>query len=44
MKDQYYGKIELGKKIVKFGAPGTEIRLFKKKNMDRSIDLAVQPM
>ena len=23
--DEYYGKIELGKKIVKFGAPGTEI-------------------
>ena len=41
LKDKYYGKIELGKKIVKFGAPGTEIWLFKKKNMDRSIDCAV---
>ena len=41
LKDKYYGKIELGKKIVKFGAPGTEIWLFKKKNMDRSTDCAV---
>ncbi len=41
LKDKYYGKTELGKKIVKFGAPGTEIWLFKKKNMDRSIDCAV---
>ena len=44
LKDKYYGKIELGKKIVKFGAPGTEIWLFKKKNMDRSIDCAVDHM
>ena len=27
-----------------FWAPGAEIWLFKKKNMDRSIDLAVQHM
>ena len=36
------GKLQLGKKIGEFWAPGAEIRLFKKKNMDRSIDLAVQ--
>ena len=44
LKDKYYGKIELGKKIAKFGAPGTGIWLFKKKNMDLSIDCAVDPM
>ena len=32
----------LEKKIGEFWAPGAEIWLFKKKNMDRSIDLAVQ--
>ena len=36
------GKLQLGKKIGEFWAPGAEIWLFKKKNMDRSIDLAVQ--
>jgi len=36
------GKLQLGKKIGEFWAPGAKIWLFKKKNMDRSIDLAVQ--
>ena len=36
------GKLHWEKKMGEFWAPGAEIWLFKKKNMDRSIDLAVQ--
>ena len=42
MTCKYYQKCPLEKKIRVFRAPGAEIWLFKKKNMDRSIDLAVQ--
>ena len=36
------GKLPSKKKLGQFRSPGAEIWLFKKKNMDRSIDLAVQ--
>ena len=39
---KYDGKTPLEKKLGQFRSPGAEIWLFKKKNMDRSIDLAVQ--
>ena len=42
MTCKYYQKCPLEKKMREFRAPGAEIWLFKKKNMDRSIDLAVQ--
>ena len=44
MTCKYYQKSPLEKKMREFRAPGAEIWLFKKKNMDRSIDLAVQLM
>ena len=44
MTCKYYQKCPLEKKMREFRAPGAEIWLFKKKNMDCSIDHAVQHM